>query len=128
CPHCSIQGHPIGTQIYYPYSPTPSAPKTDEHYMKLSAQHLPRAASIGIKGPTPLTKIMIFPSQIAIDFMHLTCSGHFKTLINYWNNLLLPQVFAEGSNYLLTVTLPHSFNYQFMPLVQYSQWKTKMFR
>ena len=128
CPFCKVHGYAIGTQIFYPYSHTPSPRKTDDDYLKLSTGNLPRTRSMGIKGPTLLTKIMLFPVQIAVDYMHLVCSGHFKTLINYWNNLLLPHVFEQASNYLLSITLPNSFGYQFMPLVQFTNWKTKMFR
>ena len=128
CPYCTCHGCAIGTQIFYPYSKNPSKEKSKEDYRQLSMVKLPRSRSMGIKGPTPLTNIMSFPIQIAADYMHLVCSGHFKTLINYWNNLLLPHVFDQGSVYLMSITLPHSFKYQFMPLNQFIVWKTKMFR
>ncbi|CAF4503456.1 unnamed protein product [Rotaria socialis] len=128
CPFCKIHGYAIGTQIFYAYSQTPSSHKTDHDYIQLSMLNRPRFSSSGIKGPTPLTKIMLFPSQIAVDYMHLVCSGHFKTLITYWNHLLLPHVLDQASNFLQSITLPHSFGYQFMPLTQYTNWKTKMFR
>ncbi|CAF1397064.1 unnamed protein product [Adineta steineri] len=128
CPDCDIRGIAIDRQVFYPYSKTPAAPKTDYHYTSLSMLKTNAAASIGIKGPTPLTQILIFPDQIAKDYMHLVCSGHFKTLITYWERILLPGVFDQSSNYIISVVLPHSFKYQFIPLVQYSQWKTKMFR
>ncbi|CAF3371365.1 unnamed protein product [Rotaria sp. Silwood2] len=128
CPFCKIHGYSIGTQIFYAYSQTPSSRKTDHDYIQLSMPNRPRFSSSGIKGSTPLTKIMLFPSQIAVDYMHLVCSGHFKTLITYWNHLLLPHVLDQASNFLLSITLPHSFGYQFMPLTQYASWKTKMFR
>lgn len=128
CPYCQQHGYAIGTQIFYPYAQIPSARKTDEDYLRGSTSNLPKSRSMGIKGPTPLTKIMLFPAQIAIDYMHLTCSGHFKTLINYWSNLLLPHVFDQASNYLSSCILPHSFGYQFMPLIHFVNWKTKMFR
>jgi hypothetical protein len=128
CPFCKAHGYAIGTQIFYGYAPTPSLQKTDDDYLQLSMIDLPKSRSHGIKGPTPLTKIMLFPIQIAVDYMHLVCSGHFKTLITYWNNLLLPNVFEQASNFLSSVTLPHSFGYQFMPLTQFTNWKTKMFR
>ncbi|CAF4521090.1 unnamed protein product [Didymodactylos carnosus] len=128
CPYCMIHGIPIERQIFYPYSPVPSPPKTDDDYMELARQDLPAETSMGIKGSTPLTKILIYPDQIAMDYMHLVCSGHFKTLVTYWESLLLPGVLDQGSNYLLSVVLPHCFGYQFMPLIHYSQWKTKMFR
>jgi hypothetical protein len=128
CPYCQQHGYAIGTQMFYPYAQIPSPRKTDEDYLRGSTSNLPRSRSMGIKGPTPLTKVMLFPAQIAIDYMHLTCSGHFKTLINYWSNLLLPHVFDQASNYLSSCILPHSFGYQFMPLINFVNWKTKMFR
>ncbi|CAF4366869.1 unnamed protein product, partial [Rotaria magnacalcarata] len=78
CPDCDIHGIAIGRQAFYPYSATPAAPKTDHDYTTLSIQNTTVTASKGIKGSTPLTKILVFPDQIAIDYMHLVCSGHFK--------------------------------------------------
>ncbi|CAF1239252.1 unnamed protein product [Adineta ricciae] len=128
CPFCKIHGIAIGTQVFYPYSPTPSLLKSDRDYLQLALVNLPKSRTNGIKGPTPLTKILLFPVQICIDYMHLVCSGHFKTLITYWSNLLLPNVFEQASTLLSSVTLPHSFGYQFMQLTQFTNWKTKMFR
>lgn len=128
CPYCKVHGSAIGTQIFYPHAATPAAKKTNDDYMRLSRPNLPRTNSLGIKGPTPLTKILVFPLQICADYMHLVCSGHFKTLVNYWSNLLLPNVFEQASNYLSSITLPHSFGYQFMPLTEFNNWKTKYFR
>ena len=115
-------------QIFYPYSKCPSTPKTDHDYLKLSTQKSTIKDVKGIKGPTSLTKILIFPYQIAKDYMHLVCSGHFKTLIRYWERTLLPAVVDQGSDYLMSIVLPHSFKYQFIPLLQYAQWKTRMFK
>ncbi|CAM4823140.1 unnamed protein product [Rotaria magnacalcarata] len=128
CPDCDIHGIAIERQVFYPFSKLPSTPKTDRDYMTFSLQKSLVKSIKGIKGPTPLTRILIFPDQIAKDYMHLVCSGHFKTLITYWERILLPGVFDQGSNYLISIILPHSFKYQFMPLIQYHQWKTKMFR
>ena len=128
CPYCKQHGYAIGTQIFYPHEEIPSSRKTDEHYVRGATSKLPRSRSIGIKGPTPLTKIILFPVQIAIDYMHLTCSGHCKTLIKYWSNLLLPHVFDQASNHLCSCILTHSFGYQFMSLIHFGNWKTKMFR
>ncbi|CAF4124476.1 unnamed protein product [Rotaria sp. Silwood2] len=128
CPDCDIHGVVIERQVFYPYSATPSTPKTDRDYTTLTTQKMSAAASKGIKGPMPLTKVLIFPDQIVKDYMHLVCSGHFKTLVTYWEKILLPGVFDQASDYLMCVILPHSFRYQFTPLAQYSQWKTKMFR
>ncbi|CAF1557829.1 unnamed protein product, partial [Didymodactylos carnosus] len=93
CSDCTIQGVAIGRQIFYPYSPVSSPRKTDHDYLTLSTQNLPAARAMGIKGPTPLTKLLLFPDQVAKHYMHLVCSGHFKTLITYWERILLPGVF-----------------------------------
>ncbi|CAF1510553.1 unnamed protein product, partial [Didymodactylos carnosus] len=117
CADCKVHGVAIGKQIYYPYSAQPSPPKTDNDYVILGrTTNSPKSALHGVKGSTPLTEILLLPTQIPKDYMHLVCAGHFKTLINYWNNLFIPDVFDHGSRFLLTVILPHSFNYQFLPL------------
>ena len=128
CPDCKIHGIVIERQVFYPYSNLPTARKTDNDYMAFSRHNPMLKAVHGIKGPTPLTKILIFPDQIAKDYMHLVCSGHFKTLIGYWKRILLPSVFDESSNYLISIVLPLSFKYQFTSLIQYQDRKTKMFR
>ena len=127
-PDCSAHGVAVERQIFYPYSPTPFPPRTDDDYRTLAQKTSVGVVTKGIKGPTPLTRILLLPAQIAKDYMHLVCSGHMKTLLSYWKNLLLPGVFDQGSNYLLSIVLPHSFGYQFSPISQYSLWKTKMFR
>ncbi|CAF4047187.1 unnamed protein product [Rotaria magnacalcarata] len=71
CPFCKAHGYAIGTQLFYAHSPTPSIKKTDGDYLRLSTTDLPKLGSHGIKGPTPLTNIMLFPYQIAVDYMHL---------------------------------------------------------
>ena len=128
CPFCKIHGHAIGTQVFYRYEPVPGPRKSDTDYIRSSLMNIPRSRSNGIKGSTPLTKIMLFPIQIAVDYMHLVCSGHFKTLINYWNHLLFSSVFGQASNFVSSIILPHSFRYQLLPLTQFVNWKTKMFR
>ena len=128
CPFCDLRGIAIQRQVFYPFSPTSSKLKTDKEYSRYSTNDRSILNNIGIKGPTPLTDILILPDQVALDYMHLVCSGHVKTLIGYWERILLPNVFAEASQYLTTVIIPHMFGYQFLPLAHYSQWKTKMFR
>ncbi|CAF5057456.1 unnamed protein product, partial [Rotaria magnacalcarata] len=95
CPDCDIHGIAIERQVFYPFSKLPSTPKTDRDYMTFSLQKSLVKSIKGIKGPTPLTRILIFPDQIAKDYMHLVCSGHFKTLITYWERILLPGVFDQ---------------------------------
>ncbi|CAF1508664.1 unnamed protein product [Didymodactylos carnosus] len=59
-----------------------------------------KAIAEALKTNQTLTKLLLFPDQVAKHYMHLVCSGHFKTLITYWERILLPGVFDQGSNYL----------------------------
>ncbi|CAF4465653.1 unnamed protein product, partial [Rotaria sp. Silwood2] len=127
CPFCTIPGVSIDKQVFYPYSPNPYPRKIVDDYRRHGVSNSASITTFGNKGATPLTHILLFPSQISIDYMHLSCSGHMKTLIGYWHKMLLPHVFLEVSNYLTSVALPHHFKYQFMPLVDYNTWKTKFF-
>ncbi|CAF1385158.1 unnamed protein product [Didymodactylos carnosus] len=128
CPYCKITGKAIEKQVFYPHSPDQYPPKTIDDYRRYGVSNSLNITTIGIKGPTPLTDILLFPVQISIDYMHLICSGHVKTLIGYWHKMLLPRVFMEASDYLISIVLPHCFNYQFMSLMDYNHWKTKLFR
>ena len=60
CPDCKIHGIVIERQVFYPYSNLPTARKTDNDYMTLSRHNPMLKAVHGIKGLTPLTKILIF--------------------------------------------------------------------
>lgn len=82
CPDCTIPGVAIDRQVVYPYFQDSFPPKLDKDYKNTSAQGQITVVTKGIKGSTPLTDILIFPAQIAKDYMHLVCSGHMKTLLS----------------------------------------------
>lgn len=128
CPFCIIKGDCCEKQIVYPHSVCKYNSKTANDYIRHGSMNHSGVTTIGIKGPTPLMEILSLPVQICIDYMHLVCSGHVKTLIGYWHKMLLPSVFIQASDYVTSIILPHSFNYQFSPLLLYGTWKTKMFR
>ncbi|CAF3426754.1 unnamed protein product, partial [Rotaria sp. Silwood2] len=128
CPFCKIPGRSLDKQVFYPHSSTSYPVKSIDDYRRYGVSNSSYITTLGIKGPTPLTDILLLPIQIAVDYMHLVCSGHMKTLIGYWHKMLLPRVFIEASDYLMSITLPHCFNHQFMPLVDYNNWKTKYYR
>ena len=128
CPFCIIKGECYEKQIIYPHFEQKHKEKTEADFIKYGSTNHSRVTTLVIKGPTPLMQIASLPLQITIDYMHLVCSGHIKTLIGYWNRMLLPSVFGEAAAYLSSVILPHRFNYQFPSLLLYNTWKTKMFR
>ena len=104
CPDCDIRDVIIDRSVYYPYSKLLSIPRTDRDYIILS-KHQPTSTSLkGIKGPSPLQRILVFPDQIVKGYMHLICGGHLKTLITYWERILLCGVFDQSSNYLISIS------------------------
>lgn len=66
--------------------------------------------------------------MIPKDYMHLVAGGHMKWLLGMWKHLFTNDVFQNGSLFLSSIVLPSSFKYQFLPLEQFSVWKTKLFR
>ena len=127
CLSCKIRGTLIGKEVFYPYISISYEPKTVDNHLKFGSGIYPRSTCIGILGRTPLTDIILLPSMIPKDYMHLVARGHMKWLMGRWNNMFTRDVFEVGSEYLSTIILPHSFKYQSWPLFQYSSWKTKFF-
>ena len=121
-------GTVIGKEVFYPYTSSFYEPKIVDDYLKFGSGNYPPSTRIGILGRTPLTDIIILPSMIPKDYMHLVAGGHMKWLLGRWDNMFACDVFEAGSEYLSTIILPHSFKYQPWPLFQYSSWKPKFFR
>ncbi|CAF0863714.1 unnamed protein product [Didymodactylos carnosus] len=96
CPFYSITGKLIDKQVLYPHSSTPCPYKTTDDYRRYELSSSYSVTTMGIKGPTPLSDVL-FSIQIAVDYMHLTCSGHVKTLFGYWHKM--PRVFQEAPDY-----------------------------
>ena len=120
-------GSAIGRQIYFPFSKKPE--KLKDHQFYLQNSKYDGCCSIkGIKGPTPLSSILLLPNQTPYDSMHLIFHGHVKTLLKTWKEMFAKEVFENGSVLLSKVILPHSFRYQFFSLSDFSSWKAKMLR
>ncbi|CAF4261334.1 unnamed protein product, partial [Rotaria magnacalcarata] len=120
-------GVAIGRQVYFPFSNKREKPKDHQFYLKNAKLASGRVIQ-GIKGPTPLSSILLLPIQTPYDSMHLIYHGHMKTLLKSWKEIFSKDVFTNGSVFLSKVVLPHSFKYQFFSLADFSNWKAKMLR
>ena len=114
--------------VFYPHRKQNCQPKTHKDYIKFGSGNYPRSISIGILGSTPVSDILILPEMMPKDYMHLVAGGHTKWLLGMWSYLFTRDVFQNGSSFLRSIVLPQSFKYQFLPLEQFSTWKTKLFR
>jgi hypothetical protein len=74
-------GVAIDRTVYFPFNRTIEEPKTHTIYLKNGNQASGRTIQ-GIKGPTPLSSILLLPIQAPYDSMHLVYRGHVKTLLN----------------------------------------------
>ena len=120
-------GVAIGRQVYFPFSRNIDGLKNHQLYLK-NAKQAAHQSMQGIKGPTPLSSILLLPTQAPYDSMHLVYHGHVKTLLYSWQQMFSKDVFTNGSLFLSKIVLPHSFKYQFTSLSDFSSWKAKMLR
>jgi hypothetical protein len=122
-----FSGVAIGRQVYFPFARNVYKLKNHQFYLK-NAKQVAYQSIQGIKGPTPLSSILLLPTQAPYDSMHLVYHGHVKTLLYSWKNMFSKDIFTNGSLFLSKVVLPHSFKYQFTSLSDFSNWKAKMLR
>lgn len=79
CPKCFVQGEKINHRMVFPNLLAPL--RTDDSFLNMDdpihrSTSLPPLARIGIN----------CISETAIDYMHLSCQGVLKTLMNFWIN------------------------------------------
>ncbi|CAF1941891.1 unnamed protein product [Rotaria magnacalcarata] len=115
CGDCCIEGVVIGRQVYFPFSKKTEKLKDHQFYVQNAKINDGRFIQ-GIKGPTPLSSILLLPYQTPYDSMHLIYHGHVKTLLKSWREMFSKDVFENGSVFLSNIILPHSFKYQFSSL------------
>lgn len=127
CPDCMTHGIPIERQIFYPYSPTPFSPKTVDNYTILPARNFVGVLTKGERSHSIEQNIIVtFTNRERLHASRMQRT--YEDLLSYWKNILLPGVFDQGPAYVPSIALPHCFGYQFTPISQCSQWKTKIFR
>ncbi|CAF3822140.1 unnamed protein product, partial [Rotaria magnacalcarata] len=70
CGDCCIEGVAIGRQVYFPFSKKTEKLKDHQFYLRNAKINDGRFIQ-GIKGPTPLSSILLLPYQTPYDSMHL---------------------------------------------------------
>lgn len=135
---CSICLHPgeriqrgRGSIRIYPYAnqetPTRTHAQTLVHARR--AERIGRTVC-GVKGVSPLLRVVSVPSQFLLDYMHLVLAGEFLRRLNTWldhqsDNGFLSQNKEEIDQGMLDVQFPHDLNRKLRPIKELKRWKDR---
>ncbi|CAF1265868.1 unnamed protein product [Rotaria sp. Silwood1] len=88
--------------VIYPYNQNSVNLRTSEHIdicAKLISQQSSDDNCYGVRGVSPLTKILDIPTQIDFDIMHLCFIGHCSLLLSKWKKMIVKEAwYSEGSS------------------------------
>ena len=84
----------------------------------------------GVKGFSPLLRVIEVPDKVLLDYMHLVLAGEFLRRVNIWinpqsDNGFLSDVKEEVDEAMLAVKFPHDFNRKLRPLSELKRWKDR---
>ena len=116
--------------MLYPYLRNSTEMRTHADFVATATRAEQTGKTIqGVKGLSPLLKLIEFPRQVVLDYMHLVCLGHMSLLIRRWLPTLKADDIAHIDFALSSLQLPHNMAvvYNF-PIRSSSDWKAKHFR
>ncbi|CAF4397199.1 unnamed protein product, partial [Rotaria magnacalcarata] len=120
-----------GRTVVYPYIPHRMNSRSSSHF-DFCAEQVNQQLSCdnyyGIKGVSPLRKIMDIPNQIDIDIMHLCFIGHCNFLLCKWEKMIVKQSWLSGNDFLKKIKWPHNFNVELQSLSDRTYWKAHDYR
>ncbi|CAM4846096.1 unnamed protein product, partial [Rotaria magnacalcarata] len=105
CLECDQQGVwcDEGRFVAYPYIQSAINLRTSAHLdmcAKLLSQQSSGGNYCGVKGISPLTKILDIPTQIDLDSMHLCFIGHCSLLLSKWEKMVVKEAWLSGNEFL----------------------------
>ena len=135
---CSVCLHPgdrikkgKGYSRIYPYSDEDHPLRTREQTL-IHARTAERTGKpvFGIKGVSPLLRVIEVPDNVLLDYMHLVLAGEFLRRVNIWinpqsDNGFLSNAKKEVDEAMLAVKFPHDFNRKLRPLSELKRWKDR---
>ncbi|CAF4442449.1 unnamed protein product [Rotaria sp. Silwood2] len=87
--------------VMYPYIPNQMNRRSSSHFdfcAEQVNQQLCSGNCYGVKGVSPLRKIMDIPTQIDLDVMHLCFIGHCGFLLGKWEKMIVKQSWLSVNN------------------------------
>jgi len=133
CLECDQEGvwHEENRVVIYPYLPNQMNSRSLAHFDYCAErvnQQLPNDSYYGVKGVSPLRKIMNIPDQIDLDVMHLCFIGHCNFLLCKWEKLIVKQSWLSGNDFLKKIQWPHNVNVDLRSLSDRAYWKAHDYR
>lgn len=86
-------------------------------------------ATFGIKGSSPVHRILKIPEMLLFDYMHQVLEGEYTRRLTKWLNGKCPSETSIKNSQrtittkLLNIKLPHDFKRKFRPIEEFSKWK-----
>ncbi|CAF3866657.1 unnamed protein product [Rotaria sordida] len=117
--------------VIYPYHQNQVNLRTPAHFdicTEILRQQPSNKDFFGVKGTSPLAKILDIPTQIDLDIMHLCFLGHCSLLLDWWNELVVAQAWLSGNDFLTQIKWPHNFNVQLNSFSDRTYWKAHDYR
>ena len=135
---CSFFLHPgeriqqgRGSIRVYPYK-NQEPPRRTHAQTLLHARTAERTgkAVFGVKGVSPLLRVLEVPSQVLLDYMHLVLAGEVLRRLNIWidrqsDQRFLSESFEEIDQAVMNVKFPHDFNRKVRPIRELKRWKDR---
>ncbi|CAF3349360.1 unnamed protein product [Rotaria sp. Silwood2] len=88
----------------------------------------------GIKGVSPLNRLLFIPTQAIYDYFHLCLEGHMKVLLKEWNdmhsgtNIQTCEIIAQFDDFLCNIDYPHSIHRRVRCFRSFHDWKASQLR
>lgn len=121
-----------GKCVLYPYNKNNLELRTHAEFIKTgkSAEEKStekRVANVeGVKGLSCLLKVISYPQQVVLDYMHLVCIGHVPTLIKRWCQLITKDDIIKMDNMLSMTRVPHNIHVMYNEsIADVDLWKAK---
>ncbi|CAF3622836.1 unnamed protein product [Rotaria sp. Silwood1] len=121
-----------GSSVLYPYDKNNLELRTHSGFIAAakSAEEKStekRVANVeGVKGLSCLLKIISYPQQIVLDYMHLVCLGHVQTLIKRWCQLINKADIMKMDSMLSMARFPHNIHVMYNEsILAIDSWKAK---
>ncbi|CAF4441990.1 unnamed protein product [Rotaria sp. Silwood2] len=121
-----------GSSVLYPYDKNNLELRTHSGFIAAakSAEEKStekRVANVeGVKGLSCLLKIISYPQQVVLDYMHLVCLGHVKTLIKRWCQLISKADITRMDSMLSMARFPHNIHVTYNEsILAIDSWKAK---
>jgi hypothetical protein len=133
CLECDQEGMwcEEGRIVTYPYNQNLVNLRTPAHIdicAKLASQQSSGGNCYGVRGVSPLAKILDIPIQIDIDVMHLCFIGHCSWLLSKWEKMIVKEAWYSGNDFLNRIKWPHNFNVELRSFSDRSYWKAHDYR